>query len=231
MIGFDVTHRMGDQAAFLSAGGYHHHIGLNTWESKGGSPPPPGTTGLFHVAVRFPDRRDAGRGVAAGAGGRNPARRRLRSRRQRGALPARPGRKRRRALLRPPARGLADGDVHGAARRPGSSGRSGQRAALVRAAARCGMRYTLTADGKGRRARQSSRDPFRRGLRRRDAADRSGVRERDGGARKRPFDLPGLPRRDPRARRVAARCLGLPDPLRRPRHPHAGRSRRACWWR
>jgi catechol 2,3-dioxygenase len=57
VIGFDVTHRMGAQAAFLSAGGYHHHIGLNTWESKGGSPPPPGTTGLFHVAVRFPDRR------------------------------------------------------------------------------------------------------------------------------------------------------------------------------
>jgi catechol 2,3-dioxygenase len=57
VLGFDVTQRMGDQAAFLSAGGYHHHIGLNTWESRGGSPPPPGTTGLFHVAVRFPDRR------------------------------------------------------------------------------------------------------------------------------------------------------------------------------
>src|SRR5688500_967029 len=49
--------RMGDQAAFISAGGYHHHIGLNTWESKGGSPPPPGTTGLYHVAIRYPDRR------------------------------------------------------------------------------------------------------------------------------------------------------------------------------
>ncbi len=57
VLGFDVTHRYGDQAAFLSAGGYHHHIGLNTWESLGGSPPPPGTTGLYHVAVRFPDRR------------------------------------------------------------------------------------------------------------------------------------------------------------------------------
>ena len=45
-----------DGAAFISAGGYHHHIGLNTWESKGGSPPPPGTTGLFHVAIRYPDR-------------------------------------------------------------------------------------------------------------------------------------------------------------------------------
>ncbi len=47
---------MGDQAAFLSAGGYHHHIGLNTWESKGGSPPPTGSTGLFHVAIRYPNR-------------------------------------------------------------------------------------------------------------------------------------------------------------------------------
>jgi catechol 2,3-dioxygenase len=57
VLGFDVTYRIGDQAAFLSAGGYHHHIGLNTWDSKGGSSPPPGTTGLYHVAVRFPDRK------------------------------------------------------------------------------------------------------------------------------------------------------------------------------
>ena len=56
VLGFDVTVRIGDEAAFLSAGGYHHHIGLNTWESNGGSPPPPGTTGLYHVAVRYPDR-------------------------------------------------------------------------------------------------------------------------------------------------------------------------------
>jgi catechol 2,3-dioxygenase len=56
VLGFDVMARMGDEAAFLSAGGYHHHIGLNTWESKGGSPPAPGTTGLFHVAIRYPDR-------------------------------------------------------------------------------------------------------------------------------------------------------------------------------
>ena len=47
---------MGDQAAFLSAGGYHHHVGLNTWESKGGSPPPRGSTGLFHTAIRYPNR-------------------------------------------------------------------------------------------------------------------------------------------------------------------------------
>jgi len=57
ILGFQVTARMGPSAAFLSAGGYHHHIGLNTWESRNGSPPPPGTTGLYHVAIRYPDRR------------------------------------------------------------------------------------------------------------------------------------------------------------------------------
>ena len=56
VLGFDVFARIGDQAAFISAGGYHHHIGLNTWESKGAGPPPRNTTGLFHVAVRYPDR-------------------------------------------------------------------------------------------------------------------------------------------------------------------------------
>jgi catechol 2,3-dioxygenase len=56
VLGFDLMQQVGDQAAFLSAGGYHHHIGLNTWESKGGSPPPPGTTGLYHVAIRYPTR-------------------------------------------------------------------------------------------------------------------------------------------------------------------------------
>ena len=56
VLGFDLMQQVGDQAAFLSAGGYHHHIGLNTGESKGGSPPPPGTTGLYHVAIRYPTR-------------------------------------------------------------------------------------------------------------------------------------------------------------------------------
>ena len=56
VLGFDITVRMGDSAAFLSAGGYHHHIGLNTWESLGGQPPPPGTTGLYHLAVLYPTR-------------------------------------------------------------------------------------------------------------------------------------------------------------------------------
>ena len=57
VLGFDVMARMGDEAAFISAGGYHHHIGLNTWESSGGSPPQHGTTGLYHVAIRYPDRK------------------------------------------------------------------------------------------------------------------------------------------------------------------------------
>jgi catechol 2,3-dioxygenase len=57
VLGFELQQRMGDQAAFVSAGGYHHHIGLNTWESRGGSPPPPGTTGLYHFAIRYPTRR------------------------------------------------------------------------------------------------------------------------------------------------------------------------------
>jgi catechol 2,3-dioxygenase len=65
VLGFEVMHRYGDQAAFLSAGGYHHHIGLNTWESKGGAPPPSGTTGLYHVAIRYPDRKTLAQAVTA----------------------------------------------------------------------------------------------------------------------------------------------------------------------
>jgi catechol 2,3-dioxygenase len=57
VLGFELQQRMRDQAAFVSAGGYHHHIGLNTWESRGGAPPPPGTTGLYHFAIRYPTRR------------------------------------------------------------------------------------------------------------------------------------------------------------------------------
>ena len=56
VLGFELTTRMGSDAAFLSAGGYHHHIGLNTWDSRNGTPPAPGTTGLYHVAIRYPDR-------------------------------------------------------------------------------------------------------------------------------------------------------------------------------
>jgi len=60
VLGFDVTQQAGDQVAFLSAGGYHHHLGINTLESRGGSAPPPGTTGLYHVAIRYPDRATLG---------------------------------------------------------------------------------------------------------------------------------------------------------------------------
>ena len=56
VLGFAVTQRYGNDAAFLSAGGYHHHIGLNTWQSSGGSPPPPDATGLFHLAIHYPTR-------------------------------------------------------------------------------------------------------------------------------------------------------------------------------
>lgn len=58
VLGFGLKQRFGDQAAFISAGGYHHHIGLNTWESKGGNPPLQGTTGLFHLAILYPNRAE-----------------------------------------------------------------------------------------------------------------------------------------------------------------------------
>ncbi|HEY5977086.1 MAG TPA: VOC family protein [Solirubrobacterales bacterium] len=57
VLGFELQQRIGDDAAFISAGGYHHHIGLNTWHSKGGSPPPANSTGLFHTAIRYPTRK------------------------------------------------------------------------------------------------------------------------------------------------------------------------------
>ena len=58
VLGFELQVMYGTDAAFISAGGYHHHIGLNTWESKGGSPPPPDTTGLYHTAILYPTRAD-----------------------------------------------------------------------------------------------------------------------------------------------------------------------------
>ena len=58
VLGFELVQKLGNQAAFISAGGYHHHIGLNTWESAGGSPPAPGTTGLYHLAILYPTRAD-----------------------------------------------------------------------------------------------------------------------------------------------------------------------------
>jgi catechol 2,3-dioxygenase len=72
VLGFELMQRMGDQAAFLSAGGYHHHIALNTWESLDGKPPPPGTTGLYHHAIVYPNRATLAdalrRLIAAGIG-------------------------------------------------------------------------------------------------------------------------------------------------------------------
>jgi catechol 2,3-dioxygenase len=58
VLGFELTQRIGPQAAFISAGGYHHHIGLNTWESRGGLPPPAGSTGLYHLAILYPTRAE-----------------------------------------------------------------------------------------------------------------------------------------------------------------------------
>ena len=58
VLGFDIQQRMGTSAAFISAGDYHHHLGLNTWESAGGQPPPPGATGLYHVAILYPTRAE-----------------------------------------------------------------------------------------------------------------------------------------------------------------------------
>ncbi len=63
LLGFAVTQRYGDQAAFLGAGGYHHHIGLNTWESAGATPPAPGHTGLYHIAFLYPDRQQLARAL------------------------------------------------------------------------------------------------------------------------------------------------------------------------
>jgi catechol 2,3-dioxygenase len=72
VLGFELQQRFGEDAAFVSAGGYHHHIGLNSWHSKGGSPPPPSATGLYHVAIRYPTRRSLaralGRLIDAGVG-------------------------------------------------------------------------------------------------------------------------------------------------------------------
>jgi catechol 2,3-dioxygenase len=63
VLGFELQQRLGPSAAFISAGGYHHHIGLNTWESAGGTSPAPGTTGLYHLAILYPTRADLGRAL------------------------------------------------------------------------------------------------------------------------------------------------------------------------
>jgi catechol 2,3-dioxygenase len=88
VLGFEVTARMGDSAAFLSAGGYHHHIGLNTWESLGGSPPEAGATGLYHLAILYPTRAELADALRRLNRRRGSAGRRFRPRSQRSHLPA-----------------------------------------------------------------------------------------------------------------------------------------------
>ena len=63
LLGFELNQKIGNQAAFISAGGYHHHIGLNTWESEKGTPPPPGHTGLYHTAILYPSREELARAL------------------------------------------------------------------------------------------------------------------------------------------------------------------------
>ena len=122
VLGFELQQKFGDQAAFLSAGGYHHHIGLNTWESLGGTPPPPGHTGLYHTAILYPTRADLADALRRLNAAGHPPRRGVGPRRLGGALPARPRRQRRRALLGPRPGGLAArrrrtaGDGHAPAR-------------------------------------------------------------------------------------------------------------------
>ena len=106
VLGFDVTQRM-PGAAFLSAGGYHHHIGLNTWDSSRRHGTGPGTTGLYHLAIRYPTRAALGDALRRLAEARSDARRRERPRRERSALPPRSGRQRRRVVLGPPEETLA----------------------------------------------------------------------------------------------------------------------------
>ena len=129
VLGFELTARYGTQAAFISAGGYHHHIGLNTWESRGGKPPPPGSTGLFHIGDPLSDAGRARRCAPPPDRRRRSARRGQRPRRQRGALSARSRRERRRALLGPAEGQVAEEPgrlaqhVHQVARRRGPAAR------------------------------------------------------------------------------------------------------------
>src|SRR5262249_34400262 len=90
VLGFEVTQRMGKSAAFLSAGGYHHHIGLNTWESAGGAPPPPGATRVYHFPLLYPQRAPPRDALPRFHKTRCPGRWRERPGRERGALPAGP---------------------------------------------------------------------------------------------------------------------------------------------
>jgi catechol 2,3-dioxygenase len=99
VLGFDVVLQYGGEAAFLSAGGYHHHIGLNTWESAGGAAPPAGTTGLYHVAILYPTRAELADALTRLMQAKISTGWRFGSRSKRSALPAGPGRQWRRTLL------------------------------------------------------------------------------------------------------------------------------------
>jgi catechol 2,3-dioxygenase len=137
VLGFQLMQRSGAQAAFISAGGYHHHIGLNTWESRGGAPRPQGTTGLYHLAILYPTRAalaDALRRLIAadipldGASDHGVSE---------WLYLRRPRRERRRALLGPAARTMAAHrrrqafDVHAPARSDGAARRVGRNAAAA----------------------------------------------------------------------------------------------------
>ena len=149
VLGFTMTtSRPG--AAFISAGGYHHHLGLNTWESRGGSPPAPGTTGLYHTAILYPTRRLLADALKPADRRQDPARRRQRPRRLRGALSARPGRQRRRALLGPAEgevaaeAGRLAADVHPPARPARSVGGAGALRRLKRQSCACRVSLLMT---------------------------------------------------------------------------------------
>ena len=107
VLGFQVTGRIGDQLAFLAAGGYHHHIGLNTLESAAGAAPAPGTTGLYHAAIRYPTRAALAQALTQVLDQRLSRQPRLGPRCVGVRLPDRPRRQRARALLGPPAGGVA----------------------------------------------------------------------------------------------------------------------------
>ena len=108
VLGFELMARIGDQAAFFSAGGYHHHFGINTWESRGGSPPPPGHNRALSHRDPLSEPRGARRRAPPADRRPHPPRRGERPRGQRGALSPRPRRQRPRALSRPPAGGVAE---------------------------------------------------------------------------------------------------------------------------
>ena len=167
VLGFEVMQRMGSGAAFISAGGYHHHIGLNTWESKGGHPPPPGTTGLFHTAILYPTRPALADALHRVIAGRHRARRRQRPRRQRSAVSARSRRERRGAVSGPAEGGMAAragriaGDVHEAA----GSRRSAAAAGSVAPSWRGGAMRPSRTRARGHPSRRGSRAPQDDGVR------------------------------------------------------------------